>query len=277
MIQQWWGRGKQLQGAPLHDQKNVEPRQDCQPAKGDLAGNDSALNMTDRSSGELSSSDEVDEFLQAVKQSPPVNTGNSRGRLVFSLDATASRQATWNQAMALQTDMFVHTRGIGALDVQLVYYRGYGECRASKWLTNADQVVTLMRKVSCQAGATQINRVLKHAIAECRQSPVQALVFVGDCVEEDVDALGNLAGQARLLGLPIFIFQEGFDPNASYAFSQIAQLSGGAHCRFDQSSARQLGELLNAVAAYAAGGKQALQRLEQSGSRQAKSLLEQLP
>jgi hypothetical protein len=249
----------------------------ARPAEGDALSSASTLNTADQSSGELSSSDEVDAFMQAVRQAPPVNAGNLRGRLVFSLDATASRQATWNQAMALQTDMFIHTRGIGALDVQLVYYRGFGECRASKWLTNADQVVKLMRKVSCLAGATQINRVLKHAIAECRQSPVQALVFVGDCVEEDVDVLGNLAGQARLLGLPIFIFQEGFDPKASYAFSQIAQLSGGAHCRFDQSSTRQLGELLNAVAAYAAGGKQALQQLEQAGSKQAKSLLEQLP
>jgi len=246
------------------------------PAKGDTVSH-SSIEEAGQSAGALSSSDEVDAFLQAIKQSPPANTGGSKGRLIFSLDATASRQATWNRAIALQTDMFVQTRGIGALDVQLVYYRGHGECRASKWLSNADQVVKLMRKVSCQAGATQINRILKHAIAECRQTPVQALVFVGDCVEEDVDALGNLAGQAQLLGLPLFIFQEGFNAHASYAFSQLAQLSGGAHCRFDESSARQLGELLNAVAAYAAGGKKALQQLEQAGSRQAKSLLEQLP
>ncbi|MFK7855544.1 MAG: VWA domain-containing protein [Granulosicoccus sp.] len=251
------------------------------PSRSRQVGDDSASTFSaldaGRTSGELSSSDEVDAFLQAVKGSPPVSSGDGRGRLIFALDATASRQATWNRAMALQTDMFVHTRGIGSLDVQLAYYRGHAECRASKWLTNADQVVALMRKVNCQAGRTQINRILKHSIAECRQTPVQALVFVGDCVEEDVDMLGSLAGQANLLGLPIFVFQEGFDANASYAFSQIAQLSGGAHCRFDESSARQLGELLNAVAAYAAGGKQALQRLEQAGSKEAKALLQQLP
>lgn len=251
------------------------------PSRSRQVGDNSASTFSaldaGRTSGELSSTDEVDAFLQAVKDSPPVTSRDGRGRLIFALDATASRQATWNRAMALQTDMFVHTRGIGSLDVQLAYYRGYAECRASKWLTNADQVVAMMRKVNCQAGRTQINRILKHAIAECRQTPVQALVFVGDCVEEDVDMLGSLAGQANLLGLPVFVFQEGFDPNASYAFSQIAQLSGGAHCRFDESSARQLGELLNAVAAYAAGGKQALQRLEQAGSREAKVLLQQLP
>lgn len=226
--------------------------------------------------GALSTRDEVDAFLSAVKQTPPATTAEGRGRLIFSLDATASRQHTWDRAMALQSDMFVHTRGIGALDVQLVYYRGYDECRASPWLSNADKVVAMMRKVSCQAGRTQIGRVLKHALAECRKKPVQALVFIGDCVEEDVDQLGNLAGQARLLGLPVFIFQEGHEPNASYAFKQIASLSGGAHCRFDESSAKQLGDLLNAVAVYAAGGRAALQQLEKQGSRQAGNLLQQL-
>lgn len=224
----------------------------------------------------LSTRSEVDAFLDAVKQAPPVVAGEGRGRLIFSLDATASRQRTWDRAMALQSDMFTRTRGIGSLDVQLVYYRGYDECRASPWLSDAGKVIAMMRKVSCQAGTTQIARVLKHALAECRSTSVQALVFIGDCVEESVDELGNLAGQARLLGLPLFIFQEGHEPRASFAFAQMAKLSGGAHCRFDESSARQLGELLNAVAAYAAGGKAALQQLENQGSGQAGKLLKQL-
>lgn len=227
-------------------------------------------------SSELAAGDDVDAFLQAVKRTPPSAVVQGRGRLVFSLDATASRQRTWDRAMSLQNDMFTNTQGIGQLDVQLVYYRGYDECRASKWLRNADQVIGMMRKVSCQAGTTQIHRVLKHAIAEAKQTPVQALVFIGDCVEEDVDQLGNLAGQCRLLNMPIFIFQEGRHSPASDAFKQIASLSGGAHCRFDESSAKALGDLLNAVAAYAAGGKQALQQLQQQGSGQAKALLQQM-
>lgn len=231
-----------------------------------------------RKDGSIDTRHEVDAFLDAVKKTAPVKTGGSRGRgrLIFSLDATASRQHTWDRAMALQSDMFTQTRGIGELDVQLVYYRGYDECRASPWLGDADKVIGMMRKVSCQAGRTQIARVLGHALAESRRKPAQALVFIGDCVEEDIDELGNLAGQCRLLGLPIFVFQEGFEPRASQAFAQIASLSGGAHCRFDESSARQLGDLLNAVAAYAAGGRSALQQLERQGSRQAGHLLEQL-
>ena len=171
----------------------------AESASGDLSdqssNRSSPVSVDD--SNALSSQNEVDAFLEAVKQTPPAKTGEGRGRLIFALDATASRQRTWDQAMSLQSDMFVHTRGIGSLDVQLLYYRGYDECRASKWLDNADKVLALMRKVHCQAGRTQIGRVLKHALAECRAKQVQALVFIGDCVEEDIDQLGNLAGQAR--------------------------------------------------------------------------------
>lgn len=245
-------------------------------AKGSILDSNKPRQSNDPAKNPPAATDQVDAFLNAVKQTPLSTSGQARGRLIFSLDATASRQATWDAAMRLQRDMFTHTKGIGELDVQLLYYRGYDECRASKWLNNADQVMRMMGKVSCLAGTTQIHRVLKHAIAETRQQPVQALVFVGDCVEEDVDQLGNLAGQCRLLNLPVFIFQEGYNTPASNAFSQIAKLSGGAHCSFDGSSSRVLGELLNAVAAYAAGGKNALLQLQNGGSAQASKLLEQL-
>lgn len=224
----------------------------------------------------ISGGGEVDAFLTALRDAPPATRSQGSGRLVFALDATASRQPTWDRATSMQNDMFIKTRGIGALDIQLVYYRGYRECRASKWINQPEKLLGLMKKVTCEAGRTQINRILKHALSEARSKPVQALVFVGDCVEEDIDALGDLAGKLRISGLPVFIFQEGFDVNASYAFSQIAKISGGAHCRFDDSSAEQLGELLNAVAVYAAGGKKALRELGQHGSKRATAMLEQL-
>lgn len=224
----------------------------------------------------MSNGTDIGAFLEAVENTPLTEKSDTRGRLIFALDATASRQHTWDHAMSLTTAMFTQTRGIGDLDIQLVFYRGYDECRSSKWLSSADALVGMMRKVSCMAGHTQIHRVLKHGIAECREHQVQALVFIGDCIEESVDDLGNLAGQSRLLGLPIFIFQEGHDLQASLAFKQIANLSGGAHCQFDESSANQLGSLLNAVAAYAAGGKNALERLAKHEGGQAGNLLKQL-
>lgn len=221
---------------------------------------------------------DTNSFLEAVSSTPlptPVTEGES-GHLIFALDATASRQATWNQASALQADMFTNTKGLSGLQMQLVYFRGYDECRASPWLGNSAALLKMMEKISCEAGRTQIERVLKHAIAEAKRQPVQAVVFVGDSMEENVDDLGNLAGQLKILGLPVFVFQEGYDVHASMAFKQIASISGGAHCRFDSNSAAQLGQLLNAVAVFAAGGKAALLRLSKTGSSQAAQLLEQL-
>ena len=112
--------------------------------------------------------------------------------------------------------------------------------------------------VTCAAGHTQIARVLRHALKESRERRLHALVFVGDCCEEDVDAVGHEAGQLGLLGLPVFVFQEGDDRTASRLFPQIAKLTRGAYFRFDRSSPDELKRLLGAVAAYAAGGRSAL-------------------
>ena len=127
-----------------------------------------------KNSTSLSKSNELDSFLATAKSIDPA----SRGRLIFSLDATASRQATWDQASQLQGDMFTKTRGLGSLDVQLVYYRGYGECKASPWLNKTASLLKLMNSVTCLAGATQIERLLRHALAEAKKRPVSAMVFV---------------------------------------------------------------------------------------------------
>ncbi len=222
----------------------------------------------------------VDQFLQSVAETPLAQPSNNKdggkGRIIFALDATASRQATWDQASHLQAQMFESTAALGSLDVQLVYYRAHRECRASPWLSSSAALLRMMEKIHCVAGRTQVERVLSHGIAESKSGQVQALIFVGDCFEENLDTVAELAGQLKILGLPLFIFQEGYDPTATYAFGQLCALSGGAHCRFDTHSAAQLGQLLSAVAVYASGGTAALKRLSGHGSKQAKLLLEQL-
>jgi len=205
-----------------------------------------------------SSSADVAAFLQKVSQAPAVRAGEGRGRLIFAMDATASREPTWDTACHIQGQMFQETSVLGGLEVQLVYYRGFGECRASPWVANTGDLLRFMTGVSCFAGHTQIGKVLKRAIKETKEKRVGALVFVGDAIEEDIDNLGHLAGELGLLGLPCFMFHEGRDPVAAKAFKQIARLSGGAYCPFDASSAKQLRELLSAVAVYAAGGRPAL-------------------
>lgn len=206
-----------------------------------------------------SKTDDVAQFLKKVAKTPvrPANATGG-GRLVFAMDATASREPSWDQASQIQGDMFSETSVLGGLEVQLVYYRGYGECRASKWAASAVDLLRLMTGVRCLGGRTQIAKVFAHTIKENKRRAVNALVFVGDAMEEDIDELCHQAGQLGLLKVPVFVFHEGGDPIAANAFRQIARLSGGAYCPFDASSARQLRELLSAVAVYAAGGRRAL-------------------
>lgn len=200
---------------------------------------------------------DVKSFLEQLRKAPARAPGG-QGRLIFALDATASREPSWDRAAKVQGQMFLEAERLGGLTVQLVYYRGFAECRASRWVAKPAELVRLMTGVMCRAGETQIGRVLRHAVRETRAHRVHALVFVGDACEENVDALGRIAGELGLLGVKAFMFREGDDGSAEQAFRHIAQLTGGAHCRFDSSSPDELRQLLAAVAAYAAGGRAAL-------------------
>jgi hypothetical protein len=205
--------------------------------------------------------DDVAAFLEQMRQLPASPQRGSIGRLVFALDATASREPTWDIASHVQSEMFLEASRLGGLEVQLVFYRGFGECKATGWVRQGEELVRLMRAVRCVAGKTQIHRVLRHAAAEARRRPVQALVFVGDCMEEDIDGLGQLAGELGLLGVRAFMFHEGRDPVAERAFRHVAELTRGAYCRFASGSAQELRALLGGVAAYAAGGAAAVKAL----------------
>jgi hypothetical protein len=218
-----------------------------------------------------SASEDIAAFVAKARALSPHATG-AKGRLVFALDATMSRQPTWDMACALQADMFREAAALGSLDIRLVYYRGFNECRASGWISDSGQLAKLMGKIDCRGGNTQIGKVLSEARREAVASGVRAVVFVGDAMEEAIDALCAKAGELGLLKVPVFMFQEGHDADAEQAFREIARLTGGAWCRFDPGAAAQLRELLRAAAAYAAGGREALLRLSKTGSGAAKLL-----
>ncbi len=218
---------------------------------------------------------EVTEFLRRTAATPLVQ--GARGRLIFALDATASRQPGWDQACQLQGDLFAAAATLGGVALQLVWYRGYDEFHAEPWQTDAAAVQRRMSAVHCRGGLTQIGRVLAHALAETSRHRVNALVLIGDCLEEQLPPLTALAGQLGVLGVPVFLFQEGQNAEAARGFREIARLSRGAYCAFDAGSARQLRELLGAVAVYAAGGRTALERLcATAGSEQLLRLTRQL-
>jgi hypothetical protein len=216
-----------------------------------MSGSDSKL-------PEKPQSGEVAAFLEKLAQTPAPRPSGERGRLLFGLDATASRQPSWDRAMHLQAEMFSEAARLGGLDIQLAYYRGFGEFKTTGWLSDSDALLRRMTGVTCLGGRTQIGRLLAHALGETRARKVNAVVFVGDAMEEDADRLCHRAGELGMLGVPLFIFHERGEAKSAECFRQMAKLSGGAYCRFDAGSARELRDLLRAVAVYATGGALAL-------------------
>jgi hypothetical protein len=197
----------------------------------------------------------------------------ARGRLLFAMDATASRQPHWDSACHLQSQLFSASADLGGLDVQLCYYRGFNEFHYSPWYNNSQPLLTAMNSVCCLGGHTQIGRVLKHAQQQHRQQPMRAVVIAADALEENLDQLCHLAGQLGLLQLPLLMLQDGHDPVAKRGYQQLAKLSGGAYFQLDNHSAKHLADFFAAAATFASGGKSALKTLN---SPAAKSLLTQL-
>ena len=231
--------------------------------------------------GKRSTQSDVTGFLAKVKRHKTSLVAKKREpgkacRLIFAMDASASRQPMWDSACHLQVEMFNATTAQQNLSVQVCYYRAYQEFTTSPWLHNSEAVREKMCSVSCLGGYTQIHKVLSHTLLETKNNKVQALVFVGDAMEEDLDKLCQLAGKLGILKIPVFIFQEGSDPKVRQAFQQIAHLSGGAYAAFDASSAKELGALLGAAAAYASGGKKALEQFSLSQSSKVKQLVHQI-
>jgi hypothetical protein len=242
----------------------------------DRPGHVPAQNSDEGGASKLAASlrPEIDAFLNEVKSLGPA--AKAGGRLLFALDATMSRQPTWDQACVLQAEMFREAAAAGGLDIQLVYYRGLSECRASGWIGETRQLGELMSRIDCRGGHTQIAKVLAHARREREKAPLGALIFVGDAMEESLDDLCAGAGELGLRNVPAFMFQEGYDPVCEQAFREVARLTRGAYCRFAPGAADELGELLRAAAAYAAGGMKALADLRARQSAGALKLIEQL-
>jgi hypothetical protein len=225
--------------------------------------------LTNRTGGEG-----IAAFVDAAKKVPAPG-GSGRGRLIFALDATMSRQPTWDLAQSLQAKMFGAAGSLGGLDVQLVYFRGLNECGASNFVSGGQGLAQLMSRIDVRGGSTQIRRVLAHARDEAKRAKVGALIFIGDAMEENPDTLASLAGELALLGVKAFMFQEGQDPAAKRTFGEVARLTGGAYSTFDAGASARLAALLRAAAAYAAGGHAALLR-EVEGDSAARLLLSQM-
>lgn len=218
---------------------------------------------------------QIYDFLESVRRTP-VKTTSARGRLIFALDATMSREPSWDLAQRLQSEMFDVAAHCGGLDIQLVYFRGFNECRASRFIQDGAGLAAAMRKISVAGGQTQIGRVLGHVRSEQADAPVGAFIYIGDAMEEKADDLARVAGELGLRGVKGFFFQEGANSHAAACFKDFARLTGGAYAAFDTTAPGRLAGLLKAAAAYAAGGFVALEARAREGEAEARLLLAQM-
>ena len=222
---------------------------------------------TSLSGGKVAGRSQVSDFLAKVGRTPPTSISGNVCRLLFAMDATASREPTWDRACSLQGQMFTATNELGDLHVQLCHYGGLNHFNTGQWCRSASALTNEMTRVRCLGGHTQIKRVLQHAREEHSKNRLKAIVFVGDAIEENPDDLCHIAGQLGVLGLPLFMFHEGDEAGVRSVFKQMAELSGGAYAPFDLASASELKELLSAVAVFATGGRLALEQFERKNRR----------
>ena len=218
------------------------------------------------------SSQSVDRFLAAVEKHPIQALAPSR--LIFALDATASREPTWDLASSLHAEMF-NAVDSAKLAIQLVSFGGFNQFRSSSWNSSPAQLLQEMQRVRCLGGITQIGRVLDHLLKEASTNDqLKAAVYIGDMCEEPLVELLSMAGQLGLRRVPVFMFQEGRERYATEVFRSIAERSGGVHMPFESGSAKQLAEMLKTVAVYATEGYDGIKLIDTPLSRK---LLTQAP
>lgn len=220
----------------------------------------------------------VDAFVEASRDHGGLPARTVTHRLIFALDATASRQPTWDLATELHAALFDEAERLGNVAVQLCYYRGIGEFHASRWAQTPADLRRAMLNVHCQGGRTQVTRLLGHAADEAARHPVKTLIFIGDCFEENEADMLATAGQLKLRGVPVLVFQEGHNRVAQRAFSALARLTDGACVPFDPASPAALRRLLSAAVSFAIGGRSALEDFSQRHKDgESRLLLSKLP
>ena len=153
----------------------------------------------------------IDAFRKRLADQAAGVASGQRGRLIFGIDCTASRQHCWEMARQIQIEMFEEAGKAGGLDMQLAIYRG-SEFEASEWVSDARTLAEKMASIACDSGNTQIENILNHALRETERRRISALVFVGDYLEEDPGALFAVARQLGQRGLPIFVVSGGRQP-----------------------------------------------------------------
>lgn len=176
-----------------------------------------------------------------------------RPRLVFGLDATASRSVTLRAAQRL-TDSIL-TALPGSLDVNLAVHGGGRLHTFTHFTADVAQLRDMTSSLTCRAGGTRLLDILKRAL---KTRAVKVVLYIGDCFEESEADARRIADALCHRHIRVVILHEGPPPAA---FGEIAERSGGALLPFDTSAIDALADLCGAVAVLAVGDVEALETI----------------
>jgi hypothetical protein len=189
---------------------------------------------------------------------PPMETITpARPRLVFAVDATASREPAWAAARQV-TDALVKALP-GQLDVALAVHGGSRVHTFTPFTSNAATLRDRAAGVACQAGMTRLLPILSTSL---KHPAVRVVIYIGDVFEESVIQGRRLADNMGQRGTKLIVLHDTADPAArldAEVFWDLAKRTGGCVLPFNASASGRLRELLSAVAVYAVGGETLLQ------------------
>jgi hypothetical protein len=205
---------------------------------------------------------------------PPGETGTPiRPRLVFAVDATASREPAWAAARQVTDALFKALPG--ALDVALAVHGGSRVHTFTPFTNDANTLRDRAAGVTCHAGSTRLLPILAACL---RQQGVRVVVYIGDVFEESVPRGRQLTDAMNAHGAKLIVLHDMADPVArrdAEVFWDLAKRTGGCVLPFDASAPGRLRDRWSAVAVYAVGGEKLL-RDRQSDLPGAVALLEHL-
>ena len=203
-------------------------------------------------------------------------------RIILAVAAEANDQFIWQSVRTIQTEMFA----AGPVQIKFAYFGAEGNLPSrpyvsTRWVTDADDMADLMDhgRKNCVCGCfLQTGDILKHALEETKQGPVQAVIIIGDRFHGDLNEAVDIAKQLSAAGTRVFSFQQGNCDHPATAFERLAEATGGAHFQFNpyiEQVTERLPEMLEAITHFAIGGMAALEAQEED-NESAGLLLEQI-
>ena len=195
--------------------------------------------------------------------------GTGRPRMVFGIDATASREHAWDTARTVTDSLF--SAAPGGIEVALAAHGGNRLSLFTGFHTDVAPLRRAAAAITCEKGMT---RLLDMAEATLQHPGVRALVYVGDCFEEDPLRAMVLADRMRLRGIRLVVLHDlsSAAREDAHFFAVMAARTGGLVLPFDAASLDALRDVLASLAAYVAGGT-ALLRARSTASPASKLLL----